>query len=134
MIFETATFEGTADKSTQKYYSHTDAEKKGTWQEENGVIKAVYSEENKDASLKWTVSPDKSNVYKIQIYSPKSETTATSGAKVLLTINDETTNYLINQKTSDEGWYELAEVELDADDIATIELSNFSKENIRRLM
>ena len=132
-VFENATFVGNVDKDGQEYYSHSTATKTGTWTDGTGDFDgcaiASYSEANSNASVKWEVKPKESKSYKIQIYSPQLGTSATTGAKVALSINDEVHYFLMDQNStaaSGAGWYNFGMFDLTADDTVKIELTNFA--------
>ena len=122
-VFETATFTGTEDKAGQEYYDHTSAEKTGTWTE---ATEGFVSSSSTDASLKWNVTPSENNAYRIQIYSPKLSTDATTAAKAALKVNDEVHYFLLNQTSATAGWYDLGMFELTSSDNISVEITNFA--------
>ncbi len=122
-VFETPAYFNASDKANQTVISYASATKNEAWTDtENGI---GYSE-NTDATITYTVSAPESKEYRLQMYAPVADATATSGAKIIVSIGEEEEYFLLDQTKSKNGWYELGVMDLETADTVTVSVSNFA--------
>ncbi|MBR3941772.1 MAG: hypothetical protein IKJ55_00310, partial [Clostridia bacterium] len=131
--FEAPAFVTEKDALNQEYYSHTEAEKVGAWQNSGGVYEgcctAPPTEDNQNASITWTVNPKTEKRYSVQVYVPKQTDSGAKEATALLNINGNLTHFTLYQRADSAentgtGWYDLGSFDFKPTDVISVELTN----------
>lgn len=121
------------DAINQEIYDHNQAVKVGAWQNSDGAYAGCCTapprEDNRHASITWTVNPKTEDRYSVQIYVPKQTASGARDATALLNINGNLAHYTLYQRADSEentgsGWYDLGIFDLKTTDSVSVELTN----------
>lgn len=131
----TTYFLGKSTEANQELHPFSEATTTGTWAASGGALTGCYYGNGTAATVSWSVTPNHSKKYSVQIYIPCMDNgNTTQEAVVTLDVNRTTYTYNMNQRqdtTNYTGWYDLGLFDLNNSEAVSVSLSMKSGQFLR---